>query len=58
MANSENVTHINYTGIFSSTVWCDKAANGETRVAVLLILLDVIAPGHRHVVDDPETTVG
>lgn len=46
-------THIDNTGILNSAIYCNKAANGEPGVAVLLTILHIIAPGHWHVVNDP-----
>lgn len=47
-------THIDNTSIFSSAICRNKAADGETGVAVLLTIFDIIAPSHRHVVNNPE----
>ena len=51
---SATATHINNTGILSSPIYSNKAANGEARVAVLLTIFHIIAPCHWHVVNDPE----
>lgn len=51
---TEIKTHIDHTSIFSSAICCNKAANGEARVAVLLTILHIIAPSDRHVVNNPE----
>lgn len=47
-------THIDNTSIFSSAICCNKAADGEAGVAVLLTIFHIIAPSDRHVVNDPE----
>lgn len=54
---TEIKTHIDNTSIFSSAICCNKAANGEAWVAVLLTILHVIAPSDRHVVNDPEKKI-
>lgn len=47
-------THIDNTSVFSSAICRNKAADGEAGVAVLLTIFHIIAPSHRHVVNDPE----
>lgn len=47
------LTHIDYTRIFGSACLGDVTANRETRIAELLSLLDVVAPGHWHVIHNP-----
>lgn len=46
-------TDADNTGIFSSAIHGNKTANGKPWVTVFLIIFHFIAPGHRHIVNDP-----
>lgn len=50
-------THIDHAGIFRQPGFCDITANGETRIAELLFLFNIVAPGYWHVVHNPKHTV-
>lgn len=51
-----NKTHIDDTSILCSSILSDKTANGETRIAVLLIVLHIVTPCYWHVVNNPSMT--
>ena len=46
-------THIDYAGVLAMALRGDVAANGKTRIAVLLTLLYIIAPSDWHIVNNP-----
>lgn len=47
-------TNIDNTSIFSSAIHGNKTANGKTWVTVFLTIFHIIAPSHRHIVNDPK----
>lgn len=47
-------TDIDDTSIFSSAIHGNKTANGKTRVTVFLTIFHIIAPSHRHIINDPK----
>lgn len=49
-------THVDHTGIFRLPGFCDVTADGETGIAELLSVLNVVAPGDWHVVHNPDHT--
>ncbi len=54
MKSLASVTHIDHTGIFGPSRVCDIATNGEAWITELLIVLHIVTPGHRHIIDNPE----
>lgn len=59
VAPSENTqyTYIDDAGIFGQAGFRDVAPDGEPGVAEFLIVLHIVAPGHRHVVHNPAKTI-
>lgn len=49
-------THVDHTGIFRLPGFCDVTADGETGIAELLSVLNIVAPGDWHVVHNPDHT--
>lgn len=47
-------TDIDNTSIFRSAIHGNKTANWKTWVTVFLTIFHIIAPSHRHIVNDPK----
>lgn len=48
---------IDHTGIFGPSCICDIATNGKARITELLIVLHIVTPGHRHIINNPVVLV-